>query len=211
MEQPLLIFPVSGSSKKTCSQKNPSKVQNFWDDPPGKKNAVRSWKWPLNLLIQLWNWWFSMAMFVYQRVTNPNLCQIYAKPGSGRTSTCSAKYDMCLAWNFREWSISSLVIIIPATPSPIHSLLSTSKFFFPKRSIYPNPSHCFCKHVPIHVDMVMAINVCGQFSPHLVVCFDFPGVGWKDSQKSSRARCGLLDLDLGLKQRWEEDLVMGIV
>ena len=34
----------------------------------------------------------------------------------------------CLVGNFREWSTINIWIIIPATPIPIHSLLSTSKF-----------------------------------------------------------------------------------
>ena len=40
-------FLFRGRRKKTCSQKNPSKVQNFWDDPPGKKTqfAIENGHW----------------------------------------------------------------------------------------------------------------------------------------------------------------------
>ena len=63
------------------------------------------------------------------------------------------------AGNFREWSQSSLVIIIPATPIPIHSLLSTSKYFQTDPDVY------YLNELPIsNLTWLSAVEITTLFS-----------------------------------------------
>ena len=104
----------------------------------------------------------------------------------GTFTPCFRRRWACWSWiillvrftqGMMEWSISSLVIIIPATPIAIHSLLSTSKsciillhlLRIDLEDPWCHDYHCFVFASPVDVTTQVQLELEGLF-----FFFDFP-------------------------------------